>query len=107
MVERVSSAQEEGGGRTYAVSTQEFIGDSAGRVRGLRLVEAEPAGAGFAPVPGPDRELRCDLVLLAMGFTGAERGPLLDGLGVDLDARGNGGRDSCCAASAHRAFRAG
>jgi glutamate synthase (NADPH) small chain len=29
------------------------------------------------------------LVLLAMGFVGPERGPLLDQLGVSLDARGN------------------
>jgi glutamate synthase (NADPH/NADH) small chain len=107
MIYRVSSAHEEGGERTFAVSTQEFIGDPAGRVRGLRLVEVEPAAAGFAPVPGTERELRCDLVLLAMGFTGAERGPLLDGLGVDLDARGNVVRDGSYATPAPGVFVAG
>ena len=80
MIYRVSSAHEEGGERVYAVShAGVHWPDEAGRVRALRLVEVEPDGAGFAPVPGTERELRCDLVLLAMGFTGAERGPLLDG----------------------------
>src|SRR5262249_41108903 len=83
---RVSSAQEEGGERVYAVSTREFLGDEAGRVRALRLVEVEFTEGRFQPRPGTERELPCQLVLLALGFTGAERGPLLDGLGVDLDA---------------------
>ena len=107
MTYRVSSAHEEGGERTYAVSTQEFTGDPAGRVRGLRLVDVEPAEAGFAPVPGTDRELRCDLVLLAMGFTGAQRGPLLEGLGVGLDARGNVLRDGSYATPVPGVFVAG
>ena len=78
MIYRVSSAHEEGGERVYAVSTQEFLGDAAGRVRALRLIEVELAGGRFAPVPGTERELPCDLVLLAMGFTGAQREGLLD-----------------------------
>ena len=107
MIYRVSSAHEEGGERSYAVSTQEFTPDAAGRVHGLRLVEVEWAGSGFAPVPGTDRELPCDLVLLAMGFTGAERGPLLEGLGVDLDARGNAVRDGSYATPVPGVFVAG
>src|SRR6202034_3980618 len=55
MIYRVSSAHEEGGERVYAVSTQEFVGDGAGRVSGLRLVEVELAGGKFAPVPGTER----------------------------------------------------
>jgi glutamate synthase (NADPH/NADH) small chain len=107
MIYRVSSAHEEGGERVYAVSTQEFLGDAAGRVRALRLVEVEPSGRGFTPVPGSGRELGCDLVLLAMGFTGAERGGLLAGLGVDLDERGNVARDGSYAASVPGVFVAG
>ncbi len=78
MIYRVSSAHEEGGERVFAVSTQAFLGDDAGRVRALRLVEVEGPAARFAPVPGTERELRADLVLLAMGFTGADRAGLLD-----------------------------
>ena len=95
---RVSSAHEEGGDRVYAVSTQQFLADAAGRVRALQLVEVElEPGAPPRPVPGTERELRTDLVLLAMGFTGAERGSLASGLGVDVRRareRGQGRLDS-------------
>jgi glutamate synthase (NADPH/NADH) small chain len=107
MIFRVSSAHEEGGERVYAVSTQEFLGDADGRVRALRLTGAEFSGGRFEPVPGTERELRCDLVLLAMGFTGAERGGLIDGLGVELDARGNVARDASYATSVPGVFVAG
>ena len=107
MIYRVSSAHEEGGERVYAVSTQEFLADESGRVRALRLVVVEPSGRGFTPVPGPERELRCDLVLLAMGFTGAEPGGLLVDLGVDFDARGNVARDGSYATSVPGVFAAG
>ena len=103
MIYRVSSAHEEGGERAYAVSTLEFLGDEQGRVRALRLADAD----GFDPVPGTERELPCDLVLLAMGFTGAERPGLLTELGVDFDARGNVGRDAQYATSVPGVFTAG
>src|SRR6202035_2039590 len=93
MIYRVSSAHEEGGDRVYAVSTQEFVGDDDGRVRALRLVEVEMADGKVSPVGWTERELPCELVLLAMGFTGAERAGLLTDLGVEFDARGNVARD--------------
>ena len=103
MIYRVSSAHEEGGERTYAVTTLEFLGDATGRVRALQLADA----AGFDPVPGTERELRCDLVLMAMGFTGAERPGLLADLGVDFDPRGNVARDGSYATSVPGVFVAG
>jgi glutamate synthase (NADPH/NADH) small chain len=107
MTYRVSSAHEEGGDRVYAVSTKEFLGDASGRVRALRLAEVGPPGGGFAPVPGTERELPCELVLLAMGFTGAERDGLLTELGVDIDQRGNVARDGSYATSVPGVFVAG
>ncbi len=107
MIYRVSGAHEEGGERVYSVSTQEFVADASGRVRALRLTQVEGAAAGFAPVPGTERELRCDLVLLAMGFTGADRAGLLADLGVDMDARGNVARDASYATSVPGVFAAG
>jgi glutamate synthase (NADPH/NADH) small chain len=107
MIYRVSSAHEEGGQRVYAISTQEFVADETGRVRALRQIGVESAAGGFVPLPGTERELRCDLVLLAMGFTGAERGGLLAELGVDFDSRGNVARDSSYATSAPGVFVAG
>ncbi len=104
---RVSSAHEEGGERVYAVSTQRFLADADGRVRALELVDVELAAGGFRPVAGTERELACDLVLLAMGFTGAEAGPLATDLGVGFDSRGNVARDAAFATSVPGVFVAG
>jgi glutamate synthase (NADPH) small chain len=103
MIYRISSAHEEGGERVYAVVTREFLGDASGRVRALRLADAD----GFDPVPGTERELACDLVLLAMGFAGAQRPGLLADLGVAFDERGNVGRDDSYATSVPGVFAAG
>jgi NADPH-dependent 2,4-dienoyl-CoA reductase/sulfur reductase-like enzyme len=47
----------------------------------------------FEKVEGTDIELPAQLVLLAMGFVGPEKGTWLDQLGVTLDERGNVARD--------------
>ncbi|HEU4491544.1 MAG TPA: glutamate synthase subunit beta [Jiangellales bacterium] len=107
LVLRTSSAHEEGGERLYSVSTQEFLGDGSGRVRALRLVEVRPAGRGFEPVEGSERELRADLVLLAMGFVGPEPSPLLDQLGVPVTDRGTVSRDDTYATGVPGVFVAG
>jgi glutamate synthase (NADPH/NADH) small chain len=104
MLFRVSSAHEEGGERVYSASTQELLGDEDDHVTGLRLVEVDGA---FQPVPGTERVVPADLVLLAMGFLGPEREGLLDQLGVDLDQRGNVARDGDYASSVPGVFVAG
>ena len=86
MVYRVASAHEEGGERRYAVNTGEFAGDADGNVATQRLVEVtRDANGRFVAVEGTEHEIPAQLVLLAMGFVGPEKGPLLEGLGVDLD----------------------
>ena len=104
---RVSSAHEEGGDRVYAASTTEFVGDDDGSVRALRLTEVAFEGGRFAPVPGTEREIPCDLALLAMGFTGAEKPGLLTDLGVEFDDRGNVSRDAGYATSVPGVYVAG
>jgi glutamate synthase (NADPH) small chain len=90
MIYRVSSAHEEGGERVFAVSTKEFLAGDDGAVRALVMIEVDEK---FQPIAGTEREIPAQLVLLAMGFVGPERGPLLTDLGVDLDERGNVARD--------------
>jgi glutamate synthase (NADPH/NADH) small chain len=107
MIYRVSSAHEEGGERVYAVSTQEFLADDAGRVRALRLTDVDLAGGRVTVCEGTERELACDLVLLAMGFTGAEDSDLLAGLGVSLTERGVVRRDDEYATQVPGVFVAG
>ena len=90
---RTSPAHEEGGERLWSVSTQRFVDGGRGRVAGLVMAEVTMGRTGgrltFEAVPGTERELACDLVLLALGFRGPERSPMLTQLGVELDARGN------------------
>jgi glutamate synthase (NADPH/NADH) small chain len=80
--------------RAYAVSTKGLLGDDAGRVRAVQVVEVRRVAGGSGPprfeeVPGTLREIPATLVLLAMGFLGPEREGLLGDLAVKLDPRGN------------------
>ena len=106
MILRTASAHEEGGERVYAVSTTEFVGDG-GKVTALRLKEARFAGGRLELVDGTEREIPADLVLLAMGFVGPEKGALLADLGVDYDTRGNVARDESYMSSVPGVFVAG
>jgi glutamate synthase (NADPH/NADH) small chain len=90
---RTSSSQEEGAEREFSVLTTEFVGEN-GVVTGLRCVRAEMApGAdgrlAVQPVPGTEFELKADLVLLAMGFTGPLQAGAVGDSGVELTPQGN------------------
>ncbi|MGD0380846.1 MAG: glutamate synthase subunit beta [Acidimicrobiales bacterium] len=93
LILRTSAAHEEGGDRIYSVTTTRFTDDGKGAVRALAghrvEMRTENGRPGFAPVPGSDFELPCELVLLAMGFLGAERRGVVGELGLELDARGS------------------
>jgi glutamate synthase (NADPH/NADH) small chain len=93
LIYRVSSAHEEGGERVYSVNTERFVDDGQGNVKALLIHEVELTDGRFRKLEGTDRELPADLVLLAMGFVGAEKGDWLECLGVEFDPRGNVGRD--------------
>jgi glutamate synthase (NADPH/NADH) small chain len=89
---RLSYAMEEAkevqaGEQDYSVVTTRFSDDGNGGVAALHVAQAE-ASPPFAPVQGTERELKAQLVLLAMGFLHPEQG-LLDQLGVEKDPRGN------------------
>jgi glutamate synthase (NADPH/NADH) small chain len=107
VIMRTSSAHEEGGERVYAVNTECFLGDGHGRVRGLRAHEVELIDGRFQKIEGTDFELPCELVLLAMGFTGPQRGSWLDRLGVEFDDRGNLRRDASFMSTVPGVFVAG
>jgi glutamate synthase (NADPH/NADH) small chain len=107
MIFRVSSAHEEGGERVYAVNTERFEGDDDGNISAIVLHEVRMADGRFDKVDGTERRLPCQLVLLAMGFVGAQREGLLTDLGVEFDARGNVARDDSFATSVPGVFVAG
>ena len=108
---RVSTAHEEGGERLFAVSTERFSGDAAGHVRALHAVKVEmvkkDGRVQFVRVEGSEFEIPADLVLLAMGFVGAEKGGLLPDLGVTITDRGNVARDTRWMTNVSGVFTAG
>jgi glutamate synthase (NADPH) small chain len=112
LILRTSSALEEGGERIFSVTTAEFLGDEDGHVRALRGEEVEVVyGDGgrpeFLPVEGSEFELPCELVLLAMGFLGAERTGVVEELGLELDPRGSVAADQAWSTNVEGVFVCG
>ena len=79
--------------RTYLTTARKFVGDDYGQVKEVLTVriqwEKNDKGQ-FVPreVPGTEKTVPAQLVLLAMGFLGPEQ-PLLEALRVERDARTN------------------
>jgi glutamate synthase (NADPH/NADH) small chain len=76
-------------------------------VRALLIHEVEMKNGKFEKVPGSDQELAADLVFLALGFVGPEKGSWLDQMGLNYDDRGNVARDDHYKTSADGVFVAG
>ncbi|HNB49759.1 MAG TPA: glutamate synthase subunit beta, partial [Chitinophagales bacterium] len=93
MMLRTSSSHEEGCERQWSILTKEFIGNEAGELIGLKIVEIEwktiDGRPQFVEIEGTERVLPCDLALLAMGFVHPQHEGLLANLAVALDERGN------------------
>jgi len=62
--------------RKFSVNTKEFIGDASGHITAIKLVDLEWTHEGgrmqMKEVAGSERVLEADLILLALGFLGAE-----------------------------------
>jgi glutamate synthase (NADPH) small chain len=94
MIYKVTTSHEEGCERIFAVSTKEFLKDDQGKLRAILLVDVkwEKGSDGrmnLVEVAGSEREIPCQLALLAMGFLHPQHEGLLDSLHVDYDERGN------------------
>jgi len=79
--------------RVYLTTVKRFVGGADGRVKEIVTVEVawrRNEKGQFAPseVPGSEKVLPAQLVLLAMGFLGPEQA-LLKEIGVACDARSN------------------
>lgn len=79
---KTSHAHEEGGERAWGWVTQEFVG-SAGCVRGIRAQQKVTTHENF----GQTRLFEADLVILALGFTGARRELLTSIPGLEWTGR--------------------
>ena len=83
---RTGTAHEEGGTRMFGAAVQEFLGTPEGALRAVRVIDVEiqtQGGFKVVELPGTERELPADLVLLAIGFGGTEPGPHLAQLGLE------------------------
>ena len=95
MLLKLTSSHEEGADRKWAIATKEFIGDENGNLKALQVVDLEwqyneeGRAAQFVEIKGTERELPCELALLAMGFIHPQHEGMVNQLGVDLDERGN------------------
>ena len=91
---RTSTSHEEGVVRDYSIMTKSLSGVD-GKLKKLHGVRLEwikdPATGktGMKEIPGSEFDMDCDMLLLAMGFTGPVKKGMLEELGVVLDARGN------------------
>ncbi|MFN9804852.1 MAG: glutamate synthase subunit beta, partial [Betaproteobacteria bacterium] len=91
---RTSSSHEEGVERDWAVTTKRFNDDGQGNVKSLTAARVDwqkdpmTGQMKMVEVPGSEFEIPADLVLLAMGFV-SPIATVLDGFGVERDARGN------------------
>jgi len=96
---RTSAAHEEGGRRDWSFMTKKFSGENGQvqKLHGVRVEKLDTGSGGFTfnEVPGSDFEIECDLVLLAMGFTGPQKTGLLTDLEVKTNERGNVIVDGC------------
>lgn len=94
MLLKTTSSHEEGAARQWAVVTKEFIGDENGHLTALKIADLEwkiidGRPAQFVEVPGSEREIPCELALLAMGFVHPQHVGFINDLAITLDERGN------------------
>ncbi|MDX2189865.1 MAG: glutamate synthase subunit beta [Bacteroidota bacterium] len=93
MILRTSTSHEEGCERKWAINTKEFVGDSNGNLKELKIVEVEWVMENGKPKmtekPGSEKTVPCELALIAAGFLHPQHEGMLNELGVELDERGN------------------
>ncbi|GGN04439.1 glutamate synthase (NADPH/NADH) small chain [Actinoplanes campanulatus] len=111
LILRNYAAHEEGGDRVFGVAVQEFVGDGNGNLVAVRIADVSVQRVdGVRTVviaPGTERELRADLVLLAIGFEGTEDQPLLSQFGISRNRRNVLDADQGWQTSAEGVFVAG
>lgn len=95
MLLKTTSSHEEGGSRQWAIATKKFIADGNGNLKALQVVDVswtkgeDGSLKNFTETSGTEREIACELALLAMGFLHTEPTGLVNELNLELDTRGN------------------
>ena len=93
MMLRTSTSHEEGCDRHWSINTKAFIGDENGQLKALRLVDLEWKNENgrmqMVEKPDTERDVPCELALLAAGFLHPQHDGLLTDLNLERDERGN------------------
>ncbi len=95
MVLQTTSSHEEGCERQWGILTKAFLADEKGHLRALKTIEVnwEQNEAGqrgkMTEIPGTEKEMPCQLALLAVGFLHTEHTGPVDQLGLELSSRGH------------------
>jgi len=95
MILKTTSSHEEGCERFWGINTKEFIGDEEGNLASILVTdvswEIDPLGrpVNFTETQGSERQIPCQLVLLAMGFIHPQHEGMVEKSGVARDERGN------------------
>jgi glutamate synthase (NADPH/NADH) small chain len=85
---RISSSQDEGGDRRFALMTQSLSGVD-GKLTALQAVEVKLEQGKWVELKDREHRFDVDLLLLAMGFLGPDVKALSSQLSVEIDTRGN------------------
>jgi glutamate synthase (NADPH/NADH) small chain len=95
MILKTTSSHEEGCERFWGINTKSFLGNEDGELSAILVsdVSWELDSLGrpvkFNEVSGSEREIPCQLILLAMGFLHPQFQGLIENAGLELDGRGN------------------
>ncbi|MEO8795572.1 MAG: glutamate synthase subunit beta, partial [Daejeonella sp.] len=95
MILKTTSSHEEGCERFWGINTKAFLHDEQGNLRAILVSdvhwEIDDFGrpVKFTELENSEREMKCELVLLAMGFLHTQHEGLVEKLNVALDQRGN------------------
>ncbi len=73
--------------RTWSVDTIEVLRNSDGAVRGVRVADLDWSHGAPERIAGTERELPAQLVLIACGFTGPEKG-VFEAFGAEISSEG-------------------
>ena len=88
---RTSTSHEEGADRHWSIAIQKFIGDENGNLKALLIgdIVLEMKDGKMQQVVKNEREIPCELALIAAGFLHPQHTGMLADLGLELDERGN------------------
>ena len=105
---KTSSSHEEGAEREWSILTKGFVSDCDNNLIGLKTVNVkfDSDRKEFIEIPGSTKTWDCDLVILALGFTGPET-DLPNKFNLEINKRGNISSNSNYQTKRNNIFTAG